>query len=107
MSQNPKFFKSFSIFYFRVFCNELFKAEYMDKIHREIVTDVLLNHTYFTKTAFIEGNAEKSLEILNFLINSAPSIFVHEYPGMEYSPQKMLMKTLFNASLDQSYNMWT
>ena len=38
----------------------------MDKIHTEIVTNVLLNHTYFTKIAFIEGKSEKSLEILNF-----------------------------------------
>ena len=38
----------------------------MDKIHREIVRDVLLNDTYFTKIAFIEGKSEKSLEILNF-----------------------------------------
>ena len=75
----------------------------MDKIHREIVTNVLLNHTYFTKIAFIEGKSEKSLEILNFLINSAPSIFVHEYPRMEYFKKKMSMKILFNASLDQSY----
>ena len=88
MSQNPKFFKSFSIFYFRVFWDELFQAEYMDKIHREIVTNVLLNHTYFTKIAFIEGKSEKSLEILNFLINSAPSIFVREYPRVEYSQKK-------------------
>ena len=57
----------------------------MDKIHREIVTNVLSNHTYFIKIAFMEGKSEKSLEILNFLINSVPSIFVHEYPRMEYS----------------------
>ena len=61
----------------------------MDKIHREIVTNVLLNHTYFTKIAFVEGKSEKSLEILNFLINSAPSIFVHEYPRMEHSGKKI------------------
>ena len=60
----------------------------MDKIHREIVTNVLLNHTYFTKIAFVEGMSEKSLEILNFLINSAPLIFVHEHPRMEYSKTK-------------------
>ena len=75
----------------------------MDKIHREIVTNVLLNHTYFTKIVFIEGKSEKYLEILNFLINSAPSIVVNEYPRMEYSKKKMSMKILFNASLDQSY----
>ena len=74
----------------------------MDKIHREIATNVLLNHKYFAKIAFIEGKSENSLEILKFLINSAPSIFVHEYTRMEYS-KKMLMKILFNASLDQSY----
>ena len=56
----------------------------MDKIHREIVTNVLLNHTYFTKIVFIEGTSGKSLEILNFLTNSAPSIFIHEYLRMEY-----------------------
>ena len=66
------------------------------------MTNALLNHTYFTKIAFIDGKSEKSLEVLNFLINSAPSIFVHEYPRMEYS-KKMSMKILFNASLDQSY----
>ena len=66
------------------------------------MTNALLNHTYFTKIAFIDGKSEKSLEVLNFLINSAPSIFVHEYPGMEYS-KKMSMKILFNASIDQSY----
>ena len=71
----------------------------MDKIHGEIVTNVLLNHRYFTKIAFIEGKSEKSLEIWNFLINSAPLIFVHEYPF----PKKMSMKILINASLDQSY----
>ena len=38
----------------------------MNKIHREIVTNVLLKHTYFTKIAFIEGKSEKSVEILNF-----------------------------------------
>ena len=38
----------------------------MDKIHREIVTNVLLNHTYFTKIAFIEGKSKKSLEVLDF-----------------------------------------
>ena len=65
------------------------------------MTNVLLNHIYFTKIAFIEGKSEKFLEILNFLINSAPSIFIHEYPMMEYSPQKMSI--LINASLDQSY----
>ena len=75
----------------------------MDKIHREIVTNVLLNHTYFTKIAFIEGKSEKSFTILNFLIYSAPSIFVHENPRMEYSPKKKSMKILFNSSLDQSY----
>ena len=77
----------------------------MDKIHTEIVTNVLLNHTYFTKIAFIEGKSEKSLEILSFLINSAPSTCVHEYPRMEYSKKKkkVSMKILFNASLDQSY----
>ena len=48
----------------------------MDKMHnREIVTNVLLNPTYYTEIAFIEGKSEKFLEILNFLINSAPSIF--------------------------------
>ena len=57
----------------------------MDKIHREIATNVLLNHTYFAKAKFMEGKSEKSLEILNFLINPAQSIFVHDYPRMEYS----------------------
>ena len=38
----------------------------MDKIHKEIVTNLLLNHTYFTKIAVIEGKSEKSLENLNF-----------------------------------------
>ena len=38
----------------------------MDKTHREIVKNVLLNHTYFTKIAFIEGKSEKSLGNLNF-----------------------------------------
>ena len=61
----------------------------MDKIHREIVTNILLNHTYFTKIVFIEGKSEKSLEILNFLINSASSISVHEYPRMEYSEKNV------------------
>ena len=61
----------------------------MDKTHREIVTNVLLNHTYFTKIAFIEGKSEKSLEVLNFLINLTPSVFVHEYPGMEYSKKNV------------------
>ena len=61
----------------------------MNKIHKEIVTNVLLNHAYFTEIAFVEGKSEKSLEILNFLINSAPSIFVHEYPRMEYSKKNV------------------
>ena len=74
----------------------------MDKILREIVTNVLLNHTYFTKIAFLEGKSEKSLKVLCFLINSAPLIFVHKYPRIEYSKKKMSMKVLFNASLDQS-----
>ena len=82
----------------------------MDKILREIKTNVLLNHTinhtYFTKVAFIEGKSETSLEILNFLIiNSASSFFVDDYLRMEYSKhkKKMSMKILFNASLDKSY----
>ena len=61
----------------------------MDKTHRETVTNVLLNHTYFTKIAFIEGKSEKSLEVLNFLINLTPSVFVHEYPRMEYSKKNV------------------
>ena len=32
----------------------------MDKIHRGIVANVLLNHAYFTKIAFVEGKYEKS-----------------------------------------------
>ena len=61
----------------------------MDKINREMVANVLLNHTYYTKIAFIEGKSKKSLEILNFLINSATSIFVHGYPRMEYSEENV------------------
>ena len=30
----------------------------MDKIHREVVTNLFLNHTYFTKIAFTEGKSE-------------------------------------------------
>ena len=48
----------------------------MDKIHREIVTNVLLNHTYFTKIAFIEGKSEKFLENLNFF-NQFSTINLH------------------------------
>ena len=61
----------------------------MDKILREIVTNVLLNHTYFTKIAYIEGKSEQSLEILIFFNNSAPSIFVHEYLRIEYSKKNV------------------
>ena len=74
----------------------------MDKIHKEIVANVLLNHAYFTKIAFINGKSEESLEIFKFVINSAPSIFVHKYPRMEYSKKKMSMKISFNGSPDQS-----
>ena len=61
----------------------------MDKIHREVVTNISLNHAYFTKIVFIEGKSEKSLEILNFLMNLTPPIFVHEYPRMEYSKKNV------------------
>ena len=50
----------------------------MDEIHTEIETNALLNHTYFTKIAFIEGKSEKSLEISNFFISSVPPVFGHE-----------------------------
>ena len=73
----------------------------MDNIHREIVTNVLLNHTYITKIAFIEGKSEKSLKILNFLINSAPSALFTSTQGWNIR-KKMSMKILFNASLYQS-----
>ena len=66
----------------------------MDKIHREIVTNVLLNHTYFTKIAFIEGKSGKSLEILNFLISSTTTIFINEYPRREYSKKKNVNENL-------------
>ena len=45
-------------------------------MHRETVTNILLNHTYFTKIAFIEGKSEKSLGNLNFL-NQFSTINVH------------------------------
>ena len=32
----------------------------MDKLHTGIAANVLLNHTYFTKIALIEGKYEKS-----------------------------------------------
>ena len=102
MSRNPKIFKSFSIFYFRVFWDELFQAEYMDKIHREIVTNVLLNHTYFTKIVFIDGKSEKSLEIEFFDQFSTINLRLR-VPKYGIFQKKMSMKILFNASLDQSY----
>ena len=57
----------------------------MDKIHREIGTNVLLNHTYFTKIKFIGGKSEKSLKILNFLINSAPVLGVNALDRFDLS----------------------
>ena len=50
------------IFSFRVFLDEIFQIEYMVKIHKEIVTKILLKHTYFIIIAFMDGKSEKSLQ---------------------------------------------
>ena len=75
----------------------------MDKIHREIVKSVLLNHTNFPEIALIEGKSEKFLEILNFLNQFSTINLRSRVPTDEIFPKKMSIKILFNTSLDQSY----
>ena len=76
----------------------------MDKIHREIVKNVLLNHTYFTKIAFIEGkSAWKFLGNFEFSNQFSTINLRSRVPKDGIFKKEMSMKILFNASLDQSY----
>ena len=76
----------------------------MDKIHREIVKNILLNHTYFTKIAFIEGKSEwKFLGNFEFFNQFSTINLRSRVPKDGIFKKEMSMKISFNASLDQSY----
>ena len=76
----------------------------MDKIHREVVTNVLLNHTYLTKIAFTEGKFEKILGNFEYF-NQFSTINLRSRVPKDgiFQTKKMSVKIIFNASLDQSY----